>query len=411
MQQSSSTVAQQWLHDFVAAALQGGEVRAFVRAVDDEILGAIPELAGDPSLVEELHASTREHWRNFLVGLSDSHRLALPPAAIALSLSIARRHLDISILLKVYRVANKATFRYVIDHTSPETLPPTLPRDQALLTLWLRAEQWIDESIEQLIEHYTRERASLVEGAQARRGETIEALVAGAEPTVAAERLLGHRFAMWQTALVLSAPPNTDEGAPLFDLAVRVCHALGLPRPLTTLAGSRELWGWVATPEAPDLTTASITGVLEEAGVHLALGRPCLGATAFRTSHLQAVAAQRVGMRGPGPVHNYTDVELVSLSGDGELVREMVRRELASLLTGARADEGLRSTALAFLRAGQNVDLTAERLFIHPNTVRYRIARIEDQLGHRIASRAAALELSLSWLEVYGVDALTPNPH
>jgi hypothetical protein len=404
-----TAVAQAWLQEFASAGLRAEEVAAFVRAVDDEILGAIPELAADPTLVQELHASTREQWRTFLVALSDEHRLALPPAAIALSLSIARRHLDINVLLKVYRVANKAVFRYVIDHTTPEVLPPGLPRDAALLTLWLRAEQWIDEAIEQLIEHYTRERGSLVEGAQARRSETIEALVAGAEPTAAAERLLGHRFAMWQTALVLSGPPSTDEGTPLFDLAVRVCHLLGLPRPLTMLAGSRELWCWVATPDEPALVIDEVVEVLESTGVHLALGRPCLGPAAFRTSHVQAVAAQRIGLQVAAPCHRYDDVELVSLVGEGELVRELVRRELGPLLTGARTDDGLRTTTLAYLRAGQNVDLTAERLFIHPNTVRYRLARIEDQLGHRIASRAAALELSLSWLEVHGVDAL-PRP-
>lgn len=407
----TTATAQRWLHDFGALALDPDEVDEFVSRVDAEILDAIPQIAGDPSLVTELHASTRAHWRNFLVALSDEHRLALPPAAIALSLSIARRHLDISVLLKVYRVANRSVFRYVTERTSPETLPEGLPRDEALLALWMRAERWIDESIEQLIEHYTQERATLTEGAQARRAEAVEALVAGAQPTPSAERLLGHKLRMWQTAFVLSAATDVDADVPFFDLAVQVCQLLGWPRPLTHLAGSRELWGWVATPEASAPDLAAVGELVGSHGLHLAAGRPCHGPAAFRTSHLQAVAAQHVGQRVAErtsvPCHEYAEVELVSLVGDGELAREMVRRELHPLLGGARADDGLRSTTLAYLRAGQNVDLTAERLFIHPNTVRYRLGRIEDQLGHRIASRAAALELSLSWLEAYGVDALS----
>lgn len=404
--QTVPAAAQAWLQEFVEEGLRPEAVDDFVRVVDDEILAAIPEIAGDPSLAEELHVSTREHWRNFLVGLSGDHRLVLPPAAIALSLSIARRHLDISVLLKVYRVANRAVFAYITEHTEPGRLPAGLARDEALLALWLRAEKWIDESIEQLIDHYTRERAALAEGAHARRAETIEALVAGALPTAETEAILGHRLALWQTAFVLSASTTTDDSTVLFDLAVRVCQRLGLPKPLTTLAGSRELWAWVATPEPPSLRVEEAADLVAGDGVHLAMGTPSRGPTAFRMSHVQAVAAQRIGLRAPAPVHSYADTELMSLVGDGELAREMVRRELAPLLTGGRTEATLRATALAYLRAGQNVDSAAESLFVHPNTVRYRIARVEALLDRRLASRAALLEVSLAWVETYGLEAL-----
>ncbi|WP_110206795.1 PucR family transcriptional regulator [Nocardioides daejeonensis] len=398
-----------WLQGFVEAALHPDEVDQFVRSVDDEILGAIPEIAGDPTLVEELHASTRAHWRNFLVvGLSEEYRLALPPAAVALSLSIARRHLDIGVLLKVYRVANKSTFRYLTEHTQPEMLPPGLPRDEALLTLWQRAELWIDDSVESLIIHFTEERSALTEGTQARRGELIGSLIAGARPSALAERILGHRFGLWQTAFVLSAtsPSQQEIEAPFYDLAVRVCTLLGLPQPLTTLAASREIWGWVATPEPPVLALEPAAELMTSLELHLAFGRPCQGAEAFRLSHLQAIAAQRVGVHAPAACHAYGEVELVSLVGDSELTREMIRRELGPLLGPVRGYDVLRRTALVYLQAGQSFDLAAERLFVHPNTVRYRIGRIEEQLGCRIAQRAAVLETALSWLDVYGSDAL-----
>ncbi|MFD4323261.1 PucR family transcriptional regulator [Nocardioides sp. NPDC058538] len=397
---------ERWLQDFAQNSLRPGMVDAFVQRVDDDIVSAIPEIATDPVLVEELHASTREHWRNFLVSLADDYRLALPSAAIAFSLSIARRHLDISVLLKVYRVANKTVFSYVAENTEPDHLPEGLARDEALLALWLRAEQWIDDAVEQLIGHYTRERASLVEGAQARRSEAIEALIAGAAPTPDGERVLGHKLTSWQTAFVLSAPSTSDGGAPLFDLALQICERLGLPRPLTTLAGSRELWGWVATTEEPTVDLGAVIPLLEEAELHFALGRACHGPTAFRDSHLQAVATQRIGRRARTRAHGYADVELVGLVGDGELARAMVRRELAPLMTGARGEGDLRGTALAHLRTGMNVEATAEALYIHPNTVRYRIGRVEDRLGERLAARATMLEVCLTWLEVYDIDVL-----
>lgn len=79
-----------------------------------------------------------------------------------------------------------------------------------------------------------------------------------------------------------------------------------------------------------------------------------------------------------------------------------MRRELAGLLD----DESLRATALAHLRCGLTVETTARALFVHPNTVRYRIGRIEERLGCRISERAAMLQAALSWVEIYGPDRL-----
>jgi hypothetical protein len=405
MNEAMSPLARSWVRGFVEAALRPDDVDEFVHSVDEEILRAIPELAGDPGLAAELHASTREHWRNFLVGLNDDHRLALPPAAVAFTLSIARRNFDINVLLKVYRVANKAVFRLMLDRTDPATLPPGLPRDEALLALWLRAEVWIDESVEQLIDHFTRERASLAAGVHARRSETIETLLAGSVPTREEEVALGHRLTQWQTAFVLAAPANAGPIPPLFEVAVRACRLLGLPQPLTQLAGSRELWGWVATPREPDLPVDRVRGLLSEASLHLGLGRPCHGATAFRTSHRQAVAAHRVGLVSPGPCHAYADVELMCLVGDGDLAREMVRRTVGPLL-GSAKDETLRQTTLAYLRAGQRFDVAAAHLMVHANTVRYRVGRVEELLGIPVADQATLLEICLGWIEMYGEAAV-----
>ena len=83
-----------WLAQFAEAALKPAEVDHFVRSVDDEIIAAIPEIAGDPALVEDLHASTRAHWRNFLVGISEEFRLALPPSADRKSTRLNSSHVS-----------------------------------------------------------------------------------------------------------------------------------------------------------------------------------------------------------------------------------------------------------------------------------------------------------------------------
>jgi sugar diacid utilization regulator len=55
------------------------------------------------------------------------------------------------------------------------------------------------------------------------------------------------------------------------------------------------------------------------------------------------------------------------------------------------------STLLQYLDSNQNAKITAQRLQIHVNTVRQRLATIEDLLGHwGNASRALEIHIALS---------------
>lgn len=393
-----------WIEAFAEESLVDDAVDEFVRAVDDEIIGAIPQVAGDPGLVTELHASTRAHWRSFLVVLGDEYRLALPSAAVALAQSIARRGMDIDVLLRVYRVAHRAVFRYFAEHTAGDRLPADVARDEVLIHLWTRAERWIDESVDALIETFGAERNKLQEGARARRAELIESLVAGSPPGPDAEQVLGHALSLWQTGFVLWGDDAGADGSarPLSEMAARACHRLDLPPPVTKLAGSRELWGWVATAQEPDIDIESATELLADQGLRLSLGRPQKGAAGFRMSHLQALSAQRLGLQADTALLDYADLELLCLIGDTELVREMVRREVGPLLGKQKNLKALRETVLEFLSNGRDVESTAKALFIHPNTVRYRITRTEELLGDSIAHQAAVLEVCLRWVELYG---------
>lgn len=46
----------------------------------------------------------------------------------------------------------------------------------------------------------------------------------------------------------------------------------------------------------------------------------------------------------------------------------------------------LRETLITYLATELNIARTAEALFLHPNTVRYRLSRVEEALGHSITS-------------------------
>ncbi len=399
-----------WLRDFTAHAGSDAVVADFVRQVDERITRQVPVFDGDPVLTEVLHSSTGAQWRAFLAGLGAEHTLALPPAAAELARTLARRGHDLGVLLKVYRDAQHAVFAFFteVTDTLDESAPP---RDAVLKYLWSRAQEWMSDSVEQLIETYYTERERLSEGAAHRRAELVESLLDGTDTDADRATLeLGHALSQWQTAVVLwSTRDTSDATSTLLDLGRRVGTALGVGQPLTLLTGTRDLWLWVATPAQPDARSLqSLADALDQAGVRLAAGASAPGLAGFRGSHDEARAAQSVALRAAlvPPVVTYPDVELLCLvAGSPELAARMVQREIGPLCAADKNLAQVRETALAYLTSGLNVEATAARLFVHKNTVRYRLSRAEELLGHPLGSRAASVEIALRYVAMFGPPA------
>jgi purine catabolism regulator len=62
-------------------------------------------------------------------------------------------------------------------------------------------------------------------------------------------------------------------------------------------------------------------------------------------------------------------------------------------------DDDLRRTVIAYLACHQDVRSTARRLFLHPNTVRYRLNKAEKVLGARIDAPSTITNLYLAFQE------------
>lgn len=84
------------------------------------------------------------------------------------------------------------------------------------------------------------------------------------------------------------------------------------------------------------------------------------------------------------------------LSRDTALVSAMARARLAPL-AGLRPHqrERMAQTLLAWLESGSNANGAAERLRIHPQTVRYRMRRLEELFGARLRDPRERFELEL----------------
>jgi DNA-binding PucR family transcriptional regulator len=109
----------------------------------------------------------------------------------------------------------------------------------------------------------------------------------------------------------------------------------------------------VVGPLVDDLQTANVSARAAVAGLRAAAGWP----------------------QAPRPVAADDLLPERSLSGDGHARHQLVTRVYTPLL---QQDALLLHTASAFVEAGCSVERAARELIVHPNTVRYRLRRVEE---------------------------------
>jgi DNA-binding CsgD family transcriptional regulator len=85
------------------------------------------------------------------------------------------------------------------------------------------------------------------------------------------------------------------------------------------------------------------------------------------------------------------------LYADEALQQALSRRVLAPLAElPAPQRERLTETALAWLQSGRSVATVADRLHVHPQTVRYRLRRLDELFGDRLRDPDCHLDLELA---------------
>lgn len=81
-----------------------------------------------------------------------------------------------------------------------------------------------------------------------------------------------------------------------------------------------------------------------------------------------------------------------ALAGDGHARRQLAGEIYPRLAT----NKELLDTAVGFLDCGSSMEATARALFVHPNTVRYRLKRIQDITGYNPADAREAYVLRMA---------------
>ncbi len=168
---------------------------------------------------------------------------------------------------------------------------------------------------------------------------------------------------------------------------------------LDVLAGSDQHGAFLVIPDpaAPGRERALARAL---GGSLAAIGPTVTPADAHRSLRWarQALALGRSGLIAPrAPVRASDHLATLIVLGDRELAEALVTERLAPLLAlPERERERLLQTLAAWLEHQRHTPRIAVQLHVHPQTVRYRVARLRELLGEALDSAEGRFELQLA---------------
>jgi hypothetical protein len=155
-----------------------------------------------------------------------------------------------------------------------------------------------------------------------------------------------------------------------------------------------ESWAVALVPDADGSRRFALLAAL--AGRQAIVG-PSRSWLAVQSSYLRVVRARQLRADDRGVVD--TDEHLVELvlSADPDCAADLRRRALAPLAAlGSNAEERLTETLRSWLLHQGRRDAVAAELFVHPQTVRYRMNQIRDAYGEQLTDPRTVLELTVA---------------
>jgi hypothetical protein len=402
-----------------AAELMAGVAAAVTRraaAVYEDvyqvILREIPQLRDDKPVLALLASSVHSNVETCLQAMQhqiDLGDVQAPATAMEYARRQAQRGTPLTVLLRSYRLGHACFSGWLLRELARQADDAQMIT-AATLGMSEIVAGYVDQTSEEIVAAYTRERENWLRNRSAARAARIRGLLSGARIEVrAAEATLGYRLRQYHVGVVCwtaDAAASVDNITRL-DRAIReVAGQAGCSGdPLFLPRDESSAWAWLplGIRDRFDCGSAGTAGV--DGDVHFAFGDAERGTAGFRVTHQQAVAAQAVALAAGSPaprVVAFGEVAPVAMMlGSAELLRAWVLSTLAGLATDDEHHARLRDTLLVFLQAGGSYKATSEQLMLHKNTVQYRIRKAQESLGRPVGDNRHDVELALQasqWL-------------
>jgi sugar diacid utilization regulator len=350
---------------------------------------------------EALMADVREHCRLHVDLLMRSLRAGRDADRADLSFArdaAARRvHQGIPLdgLLQAFRVGHRTLWQAIVDEASGSAAGR-----EAAIALAGEAMEYIDLASTHVAEAYLRESGQLAELIQRRRRDLLENLLAGRLPDDAETETLG--LGLERDAELLVAVASLDEAAETDDRAlVQAANSISASIGSRALVVVRQdevaavlpLSGKTPSAIGVALDVARVSAEREhEIRMLVGVSGVCRGLAEVGQRYLEAHQA----LRRSNPERPI--VSLSELSPFEHLVASTDQSTRSSIAMEATAltesgNGALMKTLRAYLDSDLYVARTAEALYVHPNTVRYRLRRISELTGLDTQSFSGLVEL------------------
>ena len=403
----------------VAAAV-AHRAAAVYEDVNQVILEEIPQLRDDKPVQALLRSSVQSNVDTCLQIMQYQIDLAdvqAPAAAVEYARRLAQRGSPLTALLRAYRVGHACFSTWLLRELAQQADDAQLI-SAATLGMSKIVAGYIDQTSEELVAAYTRERENWLRNRSAARAARIRDLLSGKRIDVrAAEATLGYRLRQYHVGVMCW----TGDVAATADEINRLERAIGRVAAQAACSGDplflprdeTSAWAWLPLGIRDRFDSAAASTADVDSDIHFAFGDVEKGTAGFRLTHQQAVAAQAVALAAGSPAPGavvFGDVAPVAMMlKSAELLRAWVLSTLAGLATDDENHARLRDTLLVFLQSGGSYKTTAEQLMLHKNTVQYRIRKAQDSLGRPVGDSRHDVELALRASRWLGSAVLQPG--
>ena len=339
--------------------------------------------------VEELRKSIAGNLRFLIAAIGDPQA---PPDLAAPEATGRRRALQgapLPEVLQCYRITFSTLWEALVEYTRTERPEAT----EALLTTAGLIFRLTDQHALALTEAYRAATAELLLARQQRRSALVEALLTGHPLPEAGP---------WEAAALLGLPPDGQLAVVAAD--TRGLAEASLPDVERRLAAHGIVSGWRLTPAQqlgivsvhPEQRETMLTVLNKITKARTGVSPPYRSlADTPRALHLAQSALS--GLKpGQVEVRVFNPSPLAALMvcepEEGRRFATEVLGPVLGLPTDDRAT--LLATLNAYLDHAGSAELAAEVLYCHPNTVRYRLRRIQELTGRSLAEPRGIAELA-----------------
>ncbi len=388
------------------------------RVAARDIVVAFPRQAGDDRFADHLRASVHENiqaLQDVLCG-----RLALSQVRLEQPLVFARvqaeLHIPQTALQRSYRVGFATMWETWAGRLSIVAEATDIPRAEAVRALTMLTSMifdYQDHAASQVAENFARVDDALSRTRAHVRQGLVRDLLRGERTSLAPSDLITLDHDLTAHHVVVLLPAVAEGAASQLVIGMRGATGArqGLVQPLDL--SRTAVWLGYPAPWTPAMTSR-LRAALDAAGVHASVSEPLSGLTGFVEAFEQAREVERVrdawGPDQAPPVLAHGDVSLeILLLRDPPQARRFVATELGSLAQDTGEAARLRETLEASFRLGSHV-ATAEHLQLHEHTVRNRLHKVEELLGHPLHQRRTELQVALRLQRLLPTESQVPAP-